>query len=152
MRLAEAAQIEISFQIFNNTGSQTDLELFLYQDFDLEGVTVDHVARQRQTIVLDGLEPISNLEVRKGSTAVNFVPVDNAPSFQVAEWPLLENLLEDDQPTDLANEGLPFGPGNVTQAYQWSFSLEPLGQVSTPVPATRSYGWTTVPSAPSCDR
>ena len=130
---AEAAQIEVSFQISNTTAAQADLELFLYQDYDLGGVAAQHVARQRQTIVLDGLEPIANLEVRQGATAVNFVPLDSTPSFEVAEWPLLENLLEDGEATDLANEGLPFGPGNFTHAYQWTFQLEPLDQISTGV-------------------
>ena len=50
--------------------------------------------------------------------------------WMVRERPVLEELLGDGSPTELTDDGVPFGPGDWTGAYEWTLSLMPPGGTS----------------------
>ena len=99
-----------------------DFHLFKYADYDLYGTPGGDVA----SIV--GLNAIEQYDSVSGLTLDTIV---NAYSrWEIANFPVILNKLNDGVATNLANATSPLGPGDVTWALQWDFTLSSSGQQS----------------------
>lgn len=136
------ATVVQSLTFTNPSPQPLSLDVFLYVDFDMNGADGDTA-----TWINTG----SSLMVTDGATQNNVV-VDalSADFHEIAPFPGVRAELRDNSVTQLANTGMPFGPGNFTGAFQWSFVVAPnttqlfigvlyhlAGDVPTPFPGFR---------------
>lgn len=101
------------------------MTVFHMADFDLQPLTSD-----------DRAGPVNStcISVSQGSTNAAYYQGVGASAYSAAPFGLFDNgaILGDGDVDDLANTGLPFGPGDVTLAFQWT-------AVSVPSGGTASY-------------
>jgi hypothetical protein len=110
--------------IKNLTASPLDFHFFQYSDFDLAGTAAN-----------DGVIFTNGNAVQQfdGVLAFSETVVTTAPSHrELGLQPATLNKLNDGVATTLSDTpvGLPVGPGNVTWAYQWDFSIPANGSVN----------------------
>ena len=100
----------------NNTGSSTlDFHFYQYVDFDLGGASGG-----------DTVEVVSGSKVEQsgGSGWVSETVITPDPSHhEAALFSTTRDKFSDGLATDLSDASGPVGPGNVTWAFQWDFSI-----------------------------
>lgn len=110
---------ELTF--LNLTYDELVVTVFHHLDASADGTaTGDHGGRE------DG---VLTLAAGPGSD-VRYRGLGQPQHWMVRERPVLEELLGDQSPTELSDDGVPFGPGDWTGAYAWTLSLMPLGGTS----------------------
>ncbi len=103
-------QVDIAWSV-KSTGPSLGVDLFAYSNFDLNGTPLD-----------DSGELINPNAIRytDGNTAVDVIAsTENLDGYDVAGYPSLLNLLMDSNVYNVSNSGLPFGPGDMTNVFQW---------------------------------
>jgi uncharacterized protein (TIGR03382 family) len=106
-----------SLELTNTTGSQLDLALFSYQDWDVDGSFTD------DTVVWDGSRIIQS-EI----TPLYITPFQTPDAVEASVYSTLYDELEDGNVDNLTDgAGLPFGPGDGTFVFQFDLSLAPTG-------------------------
>lgn len=117
--VGDGGEVEIVLTVRNEYGISTrSLELFALIDLDVDGFDGDSAELYlppRYLLLSDG-------EVRAdvlGSGAKAFLVREYDGTNDVA------SLLNDLSVTEFDSSGLPFGPGDVTIGFQWSFELAP---------------------------
>jgi hypothetical protein len=111
-----AEQIRIT-----NVGNEVlSLSFFQYADFDLGGEAYGDVAEL--------LNPNTVRQLGKG-WKVEEVLTPAADVGEVAFYPLTVDKLDDPDLDDLVASPGPVGPGDVTWAFQWTFTLDPRQSV-----------------------
>lgn len=116
---------EHSLTVTNISGARLDLDLFFYVDFDhnvlfgndrtLAGSTPDRIL-------------VGDDEACGGCVEMQG---EGVAHFEVGAFPtVIQNLQASGTSYDLADTGLPFGPGDFTGAMQWSVSLPAGGQAT----------------------
>lgn len=103
--------------IFNTTNQPITVDLFNYQDLDMGQTSGDDSATQ------SGANVIS---ITDGGNTGWRAEYEGTNAFQVASYDNLRAILTDMNADNLNGTGLPFGPGDWTGGYQWSFTLMPL--------------------------
>lgn len=98
----------------NVTATPLTLDIFHYADFDAGGTW------QNESATLVSAGPDIEMAISDGST-LDQVPWIGygADAFEVTTWNALLGDLTDGATTNLANGGLPYGPGDFTGAFQW---------------------------------
>jgi len=109
-----AGNLAPKLNITNTSGAQLDLNLFNYQDWDVNG------SAGGDTITWNG----SVATVSQAATAIRITPFQTPSAVQASGWPTLRNSLRDGSATTLVDgAGLPFGPGDGTFAFEFVLSL-----------------------------
>ncbi len=103
------AELQVSAEVSNISGGAVTADFFLYIDPDLDGNGLNDSA----VLVGPGQVEVTN------SSVWNF-SAPSSDAYQVTEFADLALSLDDAALTNLNNSGLPFGPGDVTMAFQWS--------------------------------
>jgi len=106
-------------KVSNLSGAPLDFHLFKYADYDLYGTIGGDVA------LISGANAIEQYDSVSGFTLDTIVNVYNR--WEIANYPLILNKLNDGVATNLANATSPLGPGDVTWALQWDFTLASSG-------------------------
>lgn len=106
----------------NPTGGSLDINLFHYNDTDL-----DASAGGDSAASLGG----TAMEISESSTS--FYEGVGASGYAVDTFANIRSLFSDGVPTTLANTGLPFGPADFTGAFQWIHNIPPQGSQTTVV-------------------
>ena len=94
-----------------------DLHFFQYCDLDLGGTSTDASAQ-----ILDGDRAEQKDE---GYTASETVVTPYPSHHQVDFATTILDSLNDGSPTTLTDANGPIGPGNLTWAFQWDFTIAP---------------------------
>jgi hypothetical protein len=101
-----------------NSGSETsdNWRLFHYGDFDLDGDAPANTA---------AFADADTIRVRRAGspTVLDFDALEPFSRYEAGAYPALRDSLMGFPADVLDNTGLPFGPGNVTAAYEWDFDL-----------------------------
>lgn len=122
---SDAGCVSSAMTITNTSASPLTFDLFTYADIDLCGAGGNLAAAVsgdgRQQRVDDPSCPASNV-VFRGTLA---------DRWEVASYPTIQVRLLDDNLDDLANSGLPFGPGDFSGALQWADRVIAPGQSLT---------------------
>jgi len=103
------ASLGISMQTTNISGSSQTVDLFWYVDPDVDG------SSSNDRGALAGANSI----VVHEDTIWTFTG-NSADAYQVTVYSDLADSLGDGAITNLDNTGLPFGPGDITLAFQWA--------------------------------
>jgi MYXO-CTERM domain-containing protein len=103
--------------IFNTTNQPLTLDLFNYQDLDMAESASNDSATQAGANVIS---------VTDGGNTGWRAEYEGTNAFQVASFDSLRDMLTDINVDNLNGTGLPFGPGDWTGGYQWSFTLSPF--------------------------
>jgi hypothetical protein len=114
---SNSSDLAETIRIHNNGTTPLDLHFFQYTDFDLNGpendiVTFTSTDKVRQT---DGIYAISE-------TVITPEPSHHEGDY----YSVTLNKLNDGNPTTLSDNpaiGTPLGPGDMTWAYEWDFTL-----------------------------
>ncbi len=105
----------------NDNSTDKHFTTFQYLDPDLASSATGDSATSVGPRFVEFTDGASRLAYRAGA---------GTSHYQVAAYPALRNLLNDTSVTDLNDTGLPFGPGDVTVAYQFGPQLIPAGSSS----------------------
>lgn len=100
--------------VFNTSNDPLTLNLFNYADLDMNQSASDDSA---------DLNGVNIIRVTDGGNSGWRANYEGTDAYQVASFAGLRNILNDPNADDLNNTGLPFGPGDWTGAFQWSFSI-----------------------------
>lgn len=118
-----SSDIAETIAIHNTGNAVLDISFFQYSDFDLGGTIQD----QSVEFVGAGNNTARQTDI---GFAMNETVVTPAPSrWQADFFPTILNGLNDGVLTDLNNNAGPVGPGDLTWAYQWNFSIPVGGSV-----------------------
>lgn len=116
------AKVEIEWSVRNIYGQQPmpiTVDLFAYSDFDLNGTTGGDSG-----VLVDP----QTIRYTEGTTAVDVIASSGSlVGYDVDNYSDLLDLLNDSSVYDVSNSGLPFGPGDMTNVFQWRATLG-LGQ------------------------
>jgi hypothetical protein len=119
-----AATLNQTFRIDNPGTAALNITLFNYADLDVNGQapsdTDSATGGLGGTVITDG--PFRATHAITGSVPAN--------SFQVAQFPAILNRFIDTSVQNLDNTGLPFGPGDYTDAFQWDLTIPAGGFVT----------------------
>lgn len=112
----DAGTVTSAMTISNTGSAPLSLSLFNYVDIDNNGAGGDSGA----------LVGPNRIDISDGTVGdiVQLLGV-GADAFQVDAFPTLRGLLEDGVVDNLDNSGLPFGPGDISAAYQWDLEIGP---------------------------
>lgn len=113
--------------IFNTTNQPLTIDLFNYQDLDMAETSSDDSANQSGANVMSVVDG--------GGTGWR-AEYEGTNAFQVSSFANLLNILTDANADNLNGTGLPFGPGDWTGGYQWSFTLMPLSAATASATVT----------------
>ncbi len=108
--------LAVSSELTNISGGDITADFFVYVDADLDG------SFGNDSAVLVGPGQIEVTDV----TVWNF-NASTSDAFQVDVFPVIRGLLDDGGLTDLDDSGLPFGPGDISMAFQWADRVVPNG-------------------------
>lgn len=111
---------QISITNTNGGGPALDFHFFQYSDFNLAGTAGNDGALFTNANAVRQFDGITSMT----ETVVTPVPDHREINF----FPATRNKLNDGLPTTLNDAppfGLPLGPGDMTWAYQWDFSIAP---------------------------
>ncbi|MBU6413790.1 MAG: hypothetical protein KGS45_09965 [Planctomycetes bacterium] len=103
--------------VFNTSADPLTLNLFNYNDLDMNETASNDSA---------DLNGVNIIRVTDGGNTGWRANYEGTDAYQVASFSGIRNILNDPNADDLNNTGLPFGPGDWTGAFQWSFSLGSL--------------------------
>ncbi|MDX2147787.1 MAG: hypothetical protein SFZ23_09725 [Planctomycetota bacterium] len=112
--------------LVNTTNAPLMINLFNYQDLDMAETSSNDAADQSGVNIISVNDTASDWRAEYEGT--------NA--FQVASFDNIREFLSDGNLDNLNGTGLPFGPGDWTGAYQWSFTLNPRGAASASATTT----------------
>ncbi|MEM4409200.1 MAG: PEP-CTERM sorting domain-containing protein [Candidatus Caldarchaeum sp.] len=118
----------IAFKVRNQSDHTIPVSLFGYFDFDVNTDFLDDVA------VISGvsnhIQHIADIPqgTQNPADAVVLASSTGLSGWQISEFAEILADLADDNINNLTNSGSPFGPGDYTGAFQWSFELEPGGE------------------------
>ncbi len=119
------AKVDIVWSVRNIYGQQSmpiTVDFFAYSDFDLNG------SAGGDSGVLANPQTIRYTE---GTTAVDVIASSGSlVGYDVDNYSNLLDLLNDGSVYNVSNSGLPFGPGDMTNVFQWQATLG-LGQEMT---------------------
>ncbi|MGH0031174.1 MAG: PEP-CTERM sorting domain-containing protein [Myxococcota bacterium] len=130
-----AGRMTPSLDITNTSGSQLDITVFNYQDWDVNGTAGG------DSIIWNGFDFV----ISQGATSIQVTPAQTPTAVAASGWPTLRNSLRDGSATTLTDgAGLPFGPGDGTLAAQHDLSIADgdTGSViyTVPEPSTGAMG------------
>ncbi len=120
--------LTIAFKVKNLTDHTVPVNLFAYFDFDVNADFLDDVA------VIGGvsqhIQHIADIPqgTQNPADAVVIASSTGLSGWQISPFADILADLADDNINNLTNSGSPFGPGDYTGAFQWSFELDPGGQ------------------------
>lgn len=108
--------------VTNNSAGTRNLTFYAYLDLDLRNTPNNDSA----VLDTDGSMLVSDAGMTvgwgvSGATRYQAGPYTGAGSVRT----LLDNMLTSNNPSNLSNGGLPFGPGDFTSVYQIDFTLSP---------------------------
>ncbi|MEJ5252077.1 MAG: PEP-CTERM sorting domain-containing protein [Chthonomonadetes bacterium] len=119
------AKVDIAWSVRNIYGQQPQpitVNFFAYSDFDLNGS-----AGGDSGVLVDP----QTIRYTEGTTAVDVTASSGSlQGYDVDNYPNLLNLLNDSAVYNVSNSGLPFGPGDMTNVFQWRATLG-MGQQMT---------------------
>ncbi|MGQ9739317.1 MAG: PEP-CTERM sorting domain-containing protein [Armatimonadota bacterium] len=119
------ARVDVVWSVRNIYGQAYQpitVDFFAYSDFDLNG------SSSNDSGVLVSPQTIRYLD---GTTAVDVIASGaGLVGYDVDSFYQLRTQLNDDAVDNVSNSGLPFGPGNMTDVFQWRATLG-LGQELT---------------------
>ena len=119
---SRSAGITESIGINNSSAQTLDFHFFQYSDFDLGGTPNDDSAYLKYANTVVQTDPFTVLS----ETSVNYTP----SHWEIAYFPTtLNKLTTDGGPTTLSDTAISLGPGDVTWAFQWDFTIGPGGSV-----------------------
>jgi hypothetical protein len=107
------SRIDEMIILTNTSDAILPLVWFAETDLDLNGTGMGDFA-------IGGIPSVTQTE---GSTLVAVRGVPPPDRFQIAPFPLLFRSLTDNSVTNLDNTGSPFGPGDVSFAFQWNLTI-----------------------------
>lgn len=107
-----------SLTIINNTPSPVRWDLFHYADVDLGGTASGDSAS------------LLNAQVISITDGPWMASYEGSGTYEVGAFPSVRNLLTNSTVDNFTNSTLPFGPGDFTGGWQWTFTLNP-GQATT---------------------
>jgi hypothetical protein len=102
-----------AMQITNTSANPLVMALFYYADFDVSGT-----AGSDSAVLLDP----ERIRITDGANFTEMLGV-GADNYRVGTFGSTRLGLADALVTDFANEGLPFGPGDFTGAFQWNRTI-----------------------------
>ena len=108
---SKTSDIAETIGIFNTSGAALDFHFFQYSDFDLFGTAGNDIASH------DNVNKISQSDPQ--GTLSETVAVPDPSHWQIAFFAAIRNSLTDGNPTTLSDAASPFGPGDITWAWQW---------------------------------
>ncbi|MGQ9880803.1 MAG: PEP-CTERM sorting domain-containing protein [Armatimonadota bacterium] len=112
------ARVDVVWSVRNIYGQAPQpitVDFFAYSDFDLNG------SSSNDSGVLVSPQTIRYLD---GTTAVDVIPSSTAlEGYDVSRYSSLLTLLNDGAVYNVSNSGLPFGPGDMTDVFQWRATL-----------------------------
>lgn len=103
--------------VFNTSSDPLTLNLFNYADLDMNESSSNDSA---------DLNGVNIIRVTDGGNTGWRANYEGTDAYQVASFAGIRSILNDPNADDLNNTGLPFGPGDWTGAFQWSFSIGSL--------------------------
>lgn len=103
--------------VFNTSNDALNLNLFNYSDLDMNETAGNDSA---------DLNGVNIIRVTDGGSSGWRANYEGTDAYQVASFAGIRSILNDPNADDLNNTGLPFGPGDWTGAFQWSFSIGSL--------------------------
>jgi len=107
----EQAKVDIKWEI-KSAGPSLGVDFFAYSDFDLNGV----VASPDSGVLVDP----KTVRFIKGTTAVDVIASEaGLVGYEVGTYPNLLNKLNDIVLDNVSNSGLPYGPGDMENIFQW---------------------------------
>jgi hypothetical protein len=108
-------QVLASNTITNTGSSNASFSMFFYQDFDIGGTAATDSGSL--------LSP-NYMQIVEGANTADWVGFA-ANAYRAGAFSGTRLGLQDAVLDNFADEGLPFGPGDFTGAYQWDFALDP---------------------------
>lgn len=116
------AKVEIEWSVRNIYGQSPTVDLFAYSDFDLNDSADDDsgvLVNPQTTRYIDG------------TTAVEVIASSGSlVGYDVDDYSDLIDLLGDSSVYNVSNSGLPFGPGDMTNVFQWRATLGPGQEIN----------------------
>ena len=109
---APGAILVQELDIANLTASDLDLQIFQYTDMDMDTSAGG-----------DSAVAVTPTQIEISETAVAQYHGVGFDAFQVEDWPILRDALNDIDVDDLVNTGLPFGPDDFTGGFQAGVSV-----------------------------
>ena len=122
-----------SLDITNNTSAPLDLTLFHYLDADADGTSEGDLGEGFGSFPLlfaSWTLTFTGVDTQGQYRAFGRTPALRANGWMVRPWPQIRALLNDTSIDNLTNDGVPFGPGDWTAAYQWNVTI-PAGVKQT---------------------
>jgi hypothetical protein len=118
------AGLQESITISNHAASTIDFHLFQYSDYGVAGTSSNDVSQCGRS-----LSGLFNEAVQSENTrfVVETVVTPGANHCEAALYPTTFGALTNGTPTTLSDAAGPVGPGDVTWALQWDFSI-PAGK------------------------
>jgi hypothetical protein len=114
-------QVTARLTLTNNTQAPLSLAVFSYLDYDLNATAGSDSAT---------LLSSNRIGISEGSTTAEFYG-PGAAAYQVTAFATLRGLLTNTTVDNLANTGLPFGPGDWTGGFQYNLTLPANGSSAT---------------------
>ncbi len=120
--------LQIAWKVRNLTASPVEVNLFSYTDFDLNRDSGDDTAFITGTI--NNEQIISDIPqgTQNPTTALYNASGTALTAWEIGPFPAVRTKLANTTIDNLANTVSPFGPGDYTGAFQWTFPLNPAGQ------------------------
>jgi hypothetical protein len=107
-----------SITLTNTSNQPLSANLFHYLDLDLNG------SASGDSAVLNGP---NSIKVTDGPWTAHY---EGSGTYEVGGFPTVRDLLTNNSINNFSNSGLPFGPGDWTGGWQWSFTLQPNDMIT----------------------
>lgn len=112
--------------VITNTGAQQlNISFFQYSDFDLAGTVQDQSVQ-----IAGGPHNTAQQSDINGFTLNETVVTPPPTHYQVATFPTILGMLNDGVVDNLNDTAGPIGPGDLTWAFQWDFSIAPGASIT----------------------
>jgi hypothetical protein len=121
-----ASDLAEQVSVTNRTGAPLRVELFQYNDFDLDGSANDRAALMAPEYIKQW-DAASPWLPRIDHTVTGNAPV---ALWKIGGWPTVRNFINGTT-NDLNNQVSPFGPGDATYAFQYGLTLSAAGSPSS---------------------
>lgn len=108
--------------ITNLSNSQQTFHFYQYADFDLNGTSTDSLVQALGSPVNSVTQSEGTAALQELVTNANTAPISH---HEVGFFPATLITLNDASPTTLNDSNGPVGPGDLTWALQWDFTLAP---------------------------
>lgn len=118
-----ASDVAEQVKVTNKTGAPLRVELFQYNDFDLDGSLNDRAA----VLAPDYLKQWDANSPKQPRIDHTVTSTAGVALWKVGAWPSVRNYISGTT-NDLDNQASPFGPGDATYAFQYGLTLSAAGQ------------------------